>query len=95
MIINSSKSKAQSLDLNFFDIRYTKLKKRYKRSFIRSYLDYLDLVCNQSNYESVQQRIVSVKKVATLEITGVIKGTSKTKLYKEIYLEHICLEVIF
>ena len=53
-------------------------------SFIRSHLDYGDVIYDQPNNESLCQTIESVKYKAALAITDAIKGTSQAKLYKKL-----------
>ena len=57
--------------------------------FVRLHLDYGDLIYDQPNNESFCQQIESVQYNASLAITGVIKGTSRLKLYNEIGLESL------
>ena len=53
------------------------------KSFVRPYLDYGDNIYTQSNNESMISKLESVQYNAALAITGAIKGTSRSKLYKE------------
>ena len=54
---------------------------------IRPYLDYGDVIYDQPNNERFCQKIDSVQYKAALVITGVIKGTSRAKLYEGLGLE--------
>lgn len=49
-------------------------------SFVRSYLDYGDVLYYQSNNESLCQKMERVQFNVVLAIIGVIKGVSQTKL---------------
>ena len=61
------------------------------KSFVRSYLDYGDIVCNQPTNDSLCKKLESVQYNAALAITGAIKGTSQVKLYKELGLDSLKL----
>ena len=56
------------------------------KSFVRPYLDYGDIICDEAFIGSVQQKLESVQYNATLVITGVIRGTSREKIYSELGL---------
>ena len=56
------------------------------KSFIRTHLDYCDVIYDQPNNESFCTKIEHIQYNAALAITGAIKGTSHTKLYKELGL---------
>ena len=53
------------------------------KSFVRSHLDYSDIIYDQPNNASLSDKIDSVQYHAVLATTGAIKGTSKEKLYQE------------
>ena len=59
------------------------------KSFIRPHLDYCDIIYDQPNNESFCTKIERIQYNAALAITGAIKGTSQTKLYKELGLESL------
>ena len=59
------------------------------KSFVRTHLDYGDILCHQHNDESMNSKLESVQYSAALAITGAIKGTSRSKLYKELGLESL------
>ena len=59
------------------------------KSFIRSILEYADVIYDQPSNNSFSDKIESVQYNAALAITGAIRGTSKVKLYSEIGLEHL------
>ena len=61
------------------------------KSFVRSYLDYGDIVCNQPTNDSLCKKLESVQYNAAIAITGAIKGTSRVKLYKELGLDSLKL----
>ena len=50
------------------------------KCFIRSHLDYGDVIYNQPNLSSLANKIKSVQYKAALAITGAIRGTSKESL---------------
>ena len=57
------------------------------KSFIRSCLDYSDIIYDQVHTVSFYQKIESVQYNPALTITGAITGTSKEKLYQELGLK--------
>ena len=59
------------------------------KSFLRPHLDYGDILYHQPNNESVNSELESVQYTAVLAITGTIKGTSRSRLYKELGLESL------
>ena len=59
------------------------------RSFVRLHLDYGGILYHQPNNESMNSKLKSVQYSAALAITGAIKGTSRSKLYKELGLESL------
>ena len=59
------------------------------KSFIRSHLDYGDIVDDQPNNSSLSEKIESLQYNAALAITGAIKGSSKGKLYQELGFESL------
>ena len=54
------------------------------KAFIRSHLDYGDVIFDQTFNNSFHQRLESIQYNAALVITGAIRGTSKEKLYQEL-----------
>ena len=54
------------------------------KGFVRSHLDYGDIVNDQPNNDNFCQRIESVQYKAAPAITGAIKGMPQTKLYQEL-----------
>ena len=54
------------------------------KSFIRSHLDYGDIIYDQAYNVSFHQKIESIQYNAALAITGAIRGTSREKLYHEL-----------
>ena len=58
------------------------------KSFIRSQLDYADVIYDQPSNQSFIEKIESSQYNAALAITGAIRGTSKEKLYKALDLEY-------
>ena len=59
------------------------------KSFVRSHLDYGDIIYDQPQNESFCNKLESIQYNAALAITGAIQRTSKTKLYKELGLEFL------
>ena len=59
------------------------------KSFVRPHLDYGDIIYHQPNNESTNRKLENVQYNAALAITGAIKGTSRSKLYKELGLESL------
>ena len=59
------------------------------RSFIRPHLDYCDIIHDQPNNEGFCTKIEHLQCNAALAITGATKGTSQTKLCKELGLESL------
>ena len=59
------------------------------KCFIRPNLDYGDFIYDQPNNGSFCSKIESVQYNAALAITGAIRGTSQTKLYRELGLESL------
>ena len=52
------------------------------KSFIRPHLDYCDIIYDQPNKKSFCTKIEHIQYNCALAITGAIKGTCQTKLYK-------------
>ena len=59
------------------------------KSFIRSYLDFADVIYDQPTNKSFCDKLESLQYNAALSITGAIRGTSKEKLYKELGFEYL------
>ena len=59
------------------------------KSFIRSHLDYVNVIYDQPYNASFVNKIESIQYNAALAITGAIRGTSKEKLYQELGLEYL------
>ena len=59
------------------------------KSFIRSHLDFADVIYDQPNNKTFCDKIESIQYNAALAITGAIRGTSKDKLYKELGFESL------
>ena len=60
------------------------------KSFIRSILEYGDVIYDQPSNASFSDKIESIQYNAALAVTGTIRGTSKDKLYKELGFEYLC-----
>ena len=61
------------------------------KAFVRSHLDYEEMLYDQAFNISFPDRLESVQYNACLAITGAIRGTSKEKLYQELGLESLRL----
>ena len=61
------------------------------KAFIRSHLDYGDILYDQAYNMSIHQKLESVQYNTCLAITGAIRGKSKEKLYQELGLESLQL----
>ena len=59
------------------------------KSFVRPHLDYGDIIYNRANNTSFHQNVESIQYNAALAITGVVKGTSREKLYQELGFESL------
>ena len=59
------------------------------KSFVRLNLDYSDIIFGKPNNESFKSRIESIQYKACIAITGVIRGTSRERLYSELGLESL------
>ena len=59
------------------------------KCFIKSHLDYRDVIYDQPNLSSLANKIESVQYNAALAITGAIIETSKEKLYQELGFESL------
>ena len=57
--------------------------------FIRSLLDYGDIIYDQVYNVSFHQKLESIQYKAALAITGAIRGTSREKLYHELDFESL------
>ena len=61
---------------------------RYK-TFIRSQLDYADIIYDQAYNSAFHDKLESIQYNACLAITGATRGTSTEKIYQEIGLESL------
>ena len=59
------------------------------KSFVRPHLNYGDILYHEPSNESMNSKLESVQCSAALVITGAIKGTSRSKLYKELAPESL------
>ena len=59
------------------------------KAFVRSHLDYDDIVHDKPNNETFINKIEKAKYDGALAITGAIRGTSREKLYDELGLESL------
>ena len=58
--------------------------------FVRSYLDYADIIYDKAFNSAFKEKLKKVQYSATLTFTGAIKGTSREGLYKKRGLESLC-----
>ena len=56
---------------------------------MRPHLDYGDIIYDQPNNESFNQKVERIQYNAALAITGAIRGTSQKKLYDELGFESL------
>ena len=61
----------------------------FYKSFIRPHLDYGNIIYDQPNNQALSNKLEVVEYNAALAITGVIRGTSKTKVYQVLGLESL------
>ena len=59
------------------------------KTFIRSQLDFADVIYDQACNSSFHEKLESIQYSARLAITGAIRGTSSEKLYQELGLESL------
>ena len=59
------------------------------KTFIRSQLDFADVICDKPCNSSFHEKLESIQYNACLEITGAIRGTSSLKLYQELALKSL------
>ena len=59
------------------------------KSFIRPHLDYRDIIFDQAFNKSFHDNLELIQYIASLAITGPIRGTSKEKLYQELGFESL------
>ena len=57
------------------------------KTFIRSQLDYVDIIYDQACNSAFHDKLESIQYNACLAITGAIRGISTEKLYQELWLE--------
>ena len=59
------------------------------KAFVRPHLDYWDIIYDQPNNEGFCQKLESYQYNVALAITGAIRDTSQTKIYKDLGLESL------
>ena len=59
------------------------------KTFIRSWLDYADIICDQAYNSAFHDKLESVQHNACLAITGTMRGSSREKTYQELGLESL------
>ena len=59
------------------------------KCFVRTHLDYGDIIYDQAFNNSFHQKIESLQYNAALAITGAIRGTSREIMYQELRLESL------
>ena len=62
---------------------------RIYKSFVRSHLDYADIIYDKPNNASFKNKIENVQYRACIAMTGTIQGTSRERLYCELGLESL------
>ena len=59
------------------------------KAFLRSLIDYGDIIYDQPQNDSFSEKLESIQYKAALAITGAIQGTSRDKIYQELGLESL------
>ena len=59
--------------------------------FIRSHLDCGDTIYDQTHNLSFHEKLESIQYNVVLALTGLIRGSSREKLYQELYVESLQL----
>ena len=59
------------------------------KTFVRSRLDYADIIYDQAYNSAFHDKLESIQYNACLAITGAIRGTSTEKIYRELSLESL------
>ena len=59
------------------------------KAFLRPFIDYGEIIYDQPQSESFCEKLESVQYKVALEITRVIQGTSRDKIYQELRLESL------
>ena len=59
------------------------------KAFLRSLIDYGDIIYDQLQNESFCEKLESAQYKAALAITGVTQGTSREKIHQELGLESL------
>ena len=59
------------------------------KTFIRSRLDYADIIYDQAYNSAFHDQLESIQHNACLAITGAIRGTSTEKIFQELGLESL------
>ena len=59
------------------------------KCFVRTHLDYGDIIYDEAFNNSFHQKIESLQYNAALAITSAIRGTSREKIYQELGLESL------
>ena len=62
-------------------------KNRLNKAFVRSHLDYGDILYNPAFNFSLHQKLAFNQYRACLVMTGAIRGTSRERIYQELDLE--------
>ena len=60
------------------------------KTFVRSHLDYADIICDKSFNDAFKDKLEKVQYSVRVVITKAIKGISREGLYKELGLESLC-----
>ena len=73
------------IKLHYILTRYSLL--TVYKSFVKPHLDYFHIIYDQPNNQAFSNKLEAVQYNAALAITGVIRGTSRIKVYQELGLE--------
>ena len=87
LLVKTTTSTAALRKLSLFVARVSLV--TIDKSFIKSHLDYSDIIYGQPNNNAFCKKIESIQYNAALAITGAIRGSSKEKLYQELGLEYL------
>ena len=64
------------------------------KAFLRTLVDYGDIIYDQPQNESFLDKLESLQYKAALAITGAIQGTSPDKRYQELVLESLIKKMV-
>ena len=83
--VNQAKGLLQKLQKTFLRLV---LITKYK-TFVRSHLDYGDMIYDEACNETFHQKLGSIQYSACIALSGAIRGSLREKLYHELGLESL------